>query len=338
MKRLLLFSFVLAVSATALMAEGEEAVQENPRIAEIRSLYEEAEFEKVVSAGGALLEEGNLSHQDSVALVTLLAKSAAQENDLALSEMYLLKLIKLDPNTDFNPRTIPARFADVCHKVLKETGYVPGHKEKLLTSAVIEFANGSFEDAEKMSNVGIGIAAMLTYELEESGAVHCPSRENINYLLKELDISQSELADQDQKLDIGKVISVRNYVMGTFYNMPDDKFRIDARVIETETTLSKKHFSVEGDADEIGDLTMELAGQLLAYMNVEADKIKQASAKVPDINLAALVKFSEAVAYEEMGDLDAAREAYAQAYGIAPNFVLALEAEQGVKMDLAAKL
>jgi hypothetical protein len=126
--------------------------------------------------------------------------------------------------------------------------------------------------------------------------------------------------------------------MGTFYKLDGNKFRIDARIIETETTLSKKHFSVEGKSDKIGELANDIAGQILAYMNIEAEKIEEASAQIPDVNLAALVKYSEAVAYEESGDAKAAALAYAEAVELSPEFVLAEESQEGVRLDLVAKL
>jgi len=255
MKKLFALIITVALFASPLLA-GENS---NPELKKIKKLYIEAEFEQVVIDATSLLEQSNLSRADSIEAIRLLSVSLAQENNLELSEKYLLVLIKLNPDTDFNSRKISKRFEKVWHKVLRETNYVPGHKQKLLTVAVIEFANGSFVDADKVSNVGIGMAAMISYALEESGDIHTPSRENINSYLDELRLSQTDFVDADQKLDIGRIIGVRNYISGTFYNMPKKQFRIDARIIETETTMSKKHFSVTGKSNKLGELTAELA-------------------------------------------------------------------------------
>ncbi|MFH2055999.1 MAG: CsgG/HfaB family protein [bacterium] len=334
MRRSILLGVALLFVVAPLVAETELS----PDVVKLAGLYNQGEFAEVVLQGVPLLDRPGLTHADSLKVVEILARSAAQDNKPDVAEKYLHVLITLDPNTDFNPRRMSTQFANVWYKVVQETGYVPGQKQKLVTVAVLEFSNGSFVDAEEFSKVGIGVASMLNYQLEESGALYCPSRENINYLLKELELSQSELVDQDQKVDIGKVIGVRNYIMGTFYNMPDGKFRIDARIVETETTLSKEHFSVEGKKDKIGELADQLAAEILAYLNVEAEKIKEASAKIPDVNLAALTKYSQAVAYEETGDTEAAAKAYAEALELSPHFSLADESQEGVKLDLAAKL
>ena len=334
MKKLLLIGILLLLLAATVAADTEE----NPGLAKLTELYIDGEFQQVVIQGVELLAQPGLAFADSATVVDMLAVSAAQEDKPEMSEKYLMALIKLDPNTDFNSRRMSSRFASVWHSVIKKTGYVPGQKEKLVTVAVLEFANGSFVDADKVSNVGIGVASMINYQLEETGALHCPSRENINYLLQELELAQTDLVDQDQKVDLGKVIGVKNYIMGTFYKLDGNKFRIDARIIETETTLSKKHFSVEGKASKIGEMANDLAGQILAYMNIEAEKIKEASAQIPEVNLAALVKYSEAVAYEESGDAKAAALAYAEAVELSPEFVLAEESQEGVRLDLVAQL
>lgn len=330
MKSILLLTVAIILIASPLLAQDEG-------MAKIKELFRTGEFDKVVIAATEHLNQPNLSHEDSVETVKLLSMSAAQENDLELSEKFLLVLIKLDPNTDFNTRKIPSRFANVWYKVLKETGYVPGQKAQLLTVAVLEFTNGSFVDADEVSNVGKGVQSMVSYALEGSGAVRTPSRDNIKYLLDELKLSQSDLVDPEQKLEVGKVIGVRNYVAGTFYKMPKGEFRIDARIINTETTEAIEHFSVTGKDNKMGELTTELTGEILAYFDVAAEQIKEASAKIPDVNLAALVKYSQALAYEDLGQYEDAEKAFAEALDISPTFSLATESQEGVALDLVAQ-
>jgi tetratricopeptide (TPR) repeat protein len=333
MKNLFLIIVAILMMAVPLLAQESE----NPQLAQIRELFRNGEFQQVVIKATAYLAEPQLTKVDSVETIRLLSMSAAQENDLDMAEKYLLVLIKLDPNTNFNPRKMSSRFSKVWNKVLRETKYVPGNQQKLLTVAVLEFTNGSFVDPDEVKNVGIGLQSMLSYSLEESGAVRTPSRDNIKYLLDELKLSQSDLVDPNQKLEIGKVLGVRNFVAGTYYNLPKGEFRIDARIINTETTESIEHFSVTGKANKIGELASQLTGEILNYFNVEADKIKAMGAKIPEVNLAALVKYSQAMAYEDMGKYEDAKSAYAEALELSPNFSLASESQEGVALDLVAQ-
>jgi hypothetical protein len=309
--------------------------QENAagEIKNISELYRKGQFSDAVIKATELLAKPALSKSDSILTIRWLSKAAAQNNQADLSQQYLATLVQMDPNTDFDGDKEPARFANAWFKFVGETKFVPGQRQNKLSVAVVEFDNGSFQDADKVKNVGIGIAAMLRYDLESSGAVYSPSREHFNYLLDELKLSQTELADKDQKLQVGKVIGAQNFIFGTFFNMTGNRFRIDARVIETETTLPKKQFTVEGKASDVGKLTVELTKQILAYFSVEAAAIKKAGANIPNVDLAALNAYSRGVAYEEKGQMDLANKAYAEAVKISPSFVLAKDRQQRVELE-----
>jgi hypothetical protein len=322
----LLAGFLLALP---LLAQDNSAGE----IKNISELYRKGQFSDAVIKATGLLAKPSLSKSDSMLTIRWLSKAAAQNNQADLSQQYLATLVKMDPNTDFDGDKEPARFAKVWFKFIGDTKFVPGQRQNKLSVAVVEFDNGSFQDAEKVKNVGIGIAAMLRYDLESSGAVYSPSREHFNYLQDELKLSQTELVDKDQKLQVGKVIGAQNFIFGTFFNMPGNKFRIDARVIETETTLPKKQFTIEGKASDIGKLTVDLTKQILAYFSVEADAIKKAGANIPNVNLAALNEYSRGVAYEEKGQMDLAKKSYAAAIKISPSFALATDRQQRVELE-----
>jgi hypothetical protein len=328
--RTIFITFLTGLLLTLPLLAQENAAGELKNISE---LYRKGQFSDAVIKATGLLAKPALSKSDSILTIRWLSKAAAQNNQADLSQQYLATLIKMDPNTDFDGDKEPARFAKVWFKFVGETKFVPGQRQNKLSVAVVEFDNGSFEDAEKVKNVGIGIAAMLRYDLESSGAVYSPSREHFNYLLDELKLSQTELVDKDQKLQVGKVIGAQNFVFGTFFNLPGNKFRIDARVIETETTLPKKQFTVEGKASDLGKLTVDLTKQILAYFSVEADAIKKAGANIPNVNLAALNEYSRGVAYEEKGQMDLAKKSYAEAIRLSPSFALATDRQQRVELE-----
>lgn len=319
----------VVILSVTLLAQGNVAGD----VKAIGELYRKGQFNDAVLKASEVLAKPGLTTNDSIQVVRWLSRAAAQNNQADYAQQYLATLVKMDPNTDFDGDKEPARFAKVWFKFIGDTKYVPGARQSKLGVAVVEFDNGSFEEPDKVKNAGIGIAAMIRYDLESSGAVYSPSREHFSYLVDELKLSQTEMVDQDQKLQVGKVIGANNFIFGTFFNMPNNKFRIDARVIETETTLPKKQFSVEGKSGDIGKLTVELTKQILAYFNVAAEAIKKAGANVPNVNLAALLEYSKGVAYEEKGQMDLAKKAYAEAIRISPNFALASDRQQRVELE-----
>ncbi len=329
MRAIIISLLACLLLTTSLLAQGNSADE----IKNIGELYRQGKFSDAVIKATAVLAKPGLTQSDSLQTIRWLARAAAQNNQADLSQQYLAILVKMDPNTDFDGDKEPARFAKVWFKFIGDTKYTPGERQSKLGVAVVEFDNGSFEDADKVKNAGIGIAAMIRYDLESSGAVYSPSREHFNYLLDELKLSQTDMVDKDQKVQVGKVIGAKNFIFGTFFNMPGNKFRIDARIIETETTLPKQQFSVEGKAGDIGKLTVELTKKILAYFNVQADAIKKAGANIPNVNLAALIEYSKGVAYEDKGQMDLAKKAYSEAIKISPSFALASDRQQRVELE-----
>lgn len=330
MKNILLSTLIMLCVTSMLMAQGNAAKD----LDNIKELYRTAKHAEVVMKATALLAKPGLTKNDSIQTVYWLCKSAAQNKQPDIALQYLATLVKLDPNTDFDGDKEPALFGKVWFKFAGETKYVPGQRQSKLSIAVVEFDNGSFEDADKVKSAGIGISAMLRYDLESSGVVYSPSREHFNYLLDELKLSQSEMVDKDQKLEVGKVIGVKKFVFGTFFNMPKGKFRIDARIINTETTLPDTAFKVEGKSDDIGKVAAELTKQILTYLKVKTEAIKKAGANVPDVNLAALLKYSQGVAFQEKGQLEQAKVAFAEAVKLSPSFPLFSDRQQRVEVEL----
>lgn len=317
--------FVPLVTASAGVKEDLEKVSQ---------LYRTGQFADAVLKATDLIGQPGLTQADSIATLTWLSKAAAVNNQEPVAVSYLGALVKMDPNTSFNEDAEHKKFARTWIKFCQDTGFKPGMREKMITAFAADFSNGSIVDADKYASAGIGVAAMINSTLTQSGVVYVPSREKINYIVDELKLSQSDLADQGNRLQVGKVIGVQNFVFGTFMKMEDGKVRLMARVIDTETSLPKKSFSLEGKEGKIGQLIGMMSDSILTFFNVQSDAIKKAGAKVPDISLAAILAQSRGIAFEEKGDLASASKSYAEALQIAPNFVLASERKQRVELEI----
>ncbi|MGB5105526.1 MAG: tetratricopeptide repeat protein [Candidatus Zixiibacteriota bacterium] len=300
----------------------------------VGQLYRTGEFADAVLKATDLVSQPGLTTQDSITALTWLSKAAAVNNQEPVAISYLGALVKMDPNTSFNEDAEHKKFARTWIKFCQDTNYKPGSAAKMVTVYAADFANGSIVDADKYASAGIGVAAMMNSTLTQSGVVYVPSREKINYIVDELKMSQSDLADQNSRLQVGKVVGVQNFVFGTFMKMEDNKVRIMARIIDTETSLPKKVVSLEGKEGKIGQLIGQVTDSILTYFNVQSDAIKKAGANIPDVSLAAILAQSRGIAFEEKGDLESANKYYAEALQIAPNFVLASERKQRVELEI----
>ncbi len=332
MKRIngILIALLLVIPFTLVWADS------GSQIDELGTLYRRGQFADVVMKASDMLDKQGLSAADSAGVLRWLSRACAQNKQPDQAQSYFAALVKLDPNTNFDTGDEPALVSKAWAKFVNDTGFKPGQFKKMLTVAVVEFDNGSIVDADKYKTAGLGISELVRYNLISSGLVYVPSRSHFNYLKQEIENSQKGMTDENYKIQTGKVIGASNFIFGTFMKMQKDKVRIMARVIDTETTLPKKTFSVEGKDSKIGDLSMELADSIMAYFKVEAKAIDEAKAKVPNVNLAALLAYSQGFAQEEEGNYNKAEQFYAQALDISPDFVLASDRQQRVELEMKA--
>ncbi len=299
----------------------------------IEDLYFDAQFDQVVLKAGELLANPALTTADSVKIVKLLAKAAAQAKQPDMAQKYLAILVKMDPTVEINPDAEPQLVARTWIKFVNDTGFKTGQSQRPVTVYAADFNNGSIVNADKYKSAGIGVASLINSQLTQSGVVNVPSRENFNMIFDELKMSQTDLGDQKSRLQVGKLVGVQNFIFGTFMKMEGNKVRVIARIIDTETSLPKKVVDVEGKEGKIGQMIAQVSDSIMAYFNVLADA-KKASLKVPDVSLAATLFYSQGLAYKESGNLEEANKYFAQALEASPNFVLASEQKQRVELEI----
>ena len=176
---------------------------------------------------------------------------------------------------------------------------------------------------------------MLTTELQNIQAFKLVERQRLNDVLNELKLQQSGAVDPGTASKIGKIIGARAMLLGSFVNMYG-KLRIDVRIVEVETGLTKKADEVTGDLDDLFDLIQQLTQKLPKKFDIEltdADReaiySKRAQEKIDQTLL-----FSKGVDYEDIGrqylkanNKDAAVAAYKNAISMysdalkaAPNY------------------
>ena len=204
-----------------------------------------------------------------------------------------------------------------------------------ITLGILNFDNNSITDNEKLEPLSKGMAAMLTTELQNIQAFKLVERQRLNDVLNELKLQQSGAVDPGTASKIGKIIGARAMLLGSFVNMYG-KLRIDVRIVEVETGLTKKADEVTGDLDDLFDLIQQLTQKLPKKFDIEltdADReaiySKRAQEKIDQTLL-----FSKGVDYEDIGrqylkanNKDAAVAAYKNAISMysdalkaAPNY------------------
>jgi len=180
--------------------------------------------------------------------------------------------------------------------------------------AVFPFANGGSvgPDREDLSDLSVGFQQMLMTELSQNTALRVIERGMLRQLIEEQDLGGSGRVDPNTAARIGKIVGAKFALLGGFV----DSFgtmRLDARIVDVETSEIVKAEAVRGKREDLYDLLVDLSGRVTSGVNLpplpaEVRKARQAR-KIPD---AAAVLYSRALVYEDGGRMDRARELYAE--------------------------
>src|SRR6266705_1333425 len=196
--------------------------------------------------------------------------------------------------------------------------------------AVLPFDNsGSYgQDKENFDALQKGIAGMLISELSANPAARVVEREEIQKLLEEQNLGASGRVDPQTAAKVGKLVGARYVVLGTFIDFYGD-FRVDARLVNVETSEIVKVEKDQAQRDHMFQIIQNVAGRLMKDANLP-QLPKQASDQrmSRQIPTEALTYYSRALLYQDRGQKDKAVEMYQKALAVFPDYA---EAQQGLQ-------
>jgi TolB-like protein len=196
--------------------------------------------------------------------------------------------------------------------------------------AVLPFANGGSygqakEDFEALER---GIAGMMISELAANPAARVVEREEIQRLLDEQNLGAQGRVDPGTASKIGKLVGARYMVMGTFVDFYGD-FRVDVRLVNTETGEIVKTESGKMQRDHLFDIIRTVAAQLMKDANLPALPRQTGDARMSrQVPTEALTYYSRALLYQDRGQKDKAVEMFNKALAIFPDYA---EAQDGLQ-------
>jgi TolB-like protein len=183
-----------------------------------------------------------------------------------------------------------------------------------------------------------GFARMLISDLATTNAFTLVERERLEEVLAELKLGQSTRIDAKSAARIGKLLGARYQVMGGYFDL-GGVLRVDARVVEVETSKVLKSMGAHRRGDEFLLLEQKLAADLGAALlsvttsggaaprGVTKPKASSAPPKTLDVKVAA--RYGRALDAKDRGDVKKARKELGEVLKEQPDFTLALK-------DLAA--
>src|SRR5258708_5000913 len=181
--------------------------------------------------------------------------------------------------------------------------------------AVLPFDNsGSYgQDKENFDALRKGIAGMLIAELAANPAARVVEREEIEKLLAEQSLGASGKVTPETAAKIGKLVGARYVIAGTFIDFYGD-FRLDARLVNVETSEIVKVESERMQRDHLFDIIRTVAARLMKDTNLpplprqssEQRMNRHGPTQAPTF-------YSKAPLYQERGPQDQDAEVYQQA-------------------------
>lgn len=199
--------------------------------------------------------------------------------------------------------------------------------------AVLPFSNGGSygQGKEDFDALERGIAGMMISELSANPAARVVERQEIQRLLDEQNLGAQNRVDPQTAAKIGKLVGARYTVLGTFIDFYGD-FRVDVRLVNTETGEIIKTESERMQRDHLFEIVRNVAGRLMKDANLPALPRQTQDARMGrQVPTEALTYYSRALLYQDRGQKDKAVEMFNRALAIFPDYAEAQEGLQRVQ-------
>jgi TolB-like protein len=325
MKRTILCLTILSFACVALA--------QNVELQEAKKYFNEGEIQKSIDILQRLVTTRSLSQQDYIDANEHLAVAyVATNQDDAAAGVFTEVLQK---NADYRPSDNwwpHQRLMASYYKTVKE---IKGSLEVeagpgIQTIAFMDFENNSIDDAEKYTNLGNALSKILITDFGVVSSLRIVERERLKFLIDELKLTDEKVGGQNiidpsMAPRVGKFLGAHSFVFGSFIRL-GKKFRMDVRLVKTETGEIFKTASVEGEPDDVFDLakklTLEIAKNLgAAIEKTERDKLEKAGKE--NVPIEAIALFGDAMSMANQEEYKAALAKLEEAIKIAPEFLKA---------------
>lgn len=190
-----------------------------------------------------------------------------------------------------------------------------------VTVAVLNFENHSIFDKDTYASLSSGLAEMMSTPLSQVQSIQLVERRNLQKVIDEIKLSQAGVLSDDKAQQVGKLSGAQYLVFGSFMVVPEEKIRIDMRIVNAETGLTEKAEEVTGKTKSILNLVNTLGKKMVDNLSLSLTGIEDSAfAKKQDLNFKAVLAFSNGVQAEDQGDLATAKKQYQKALEIEPKF------------------
>ncbi|HET9385518.1 MAG TPA: CsgG/HfaB family protein [Gemmatimonadales bacterium] len=200
--------------------------------------------------------------------------------------------------------------------------------------AVFPFANGGSygQGKEDFDALERGIAGMMISELAQNPAARVVEREQVQRLIDEQNLGAQGRVDPQTAAKVGKLVGARYVILGNFIDFYGD-FRVDIRLVNTETSEIVKTESDRQQREHLFDIIRNVSTRLMKDVNLpalqrNASNEQRMSRQIPTD---ALTFYSRALLYQDRGQKDKAIDMFNRAISAFPDYAEAKDGLQRVQ-------
>ncbi|MCI0695888.1 CsgG/HfaB family protein [candidate division KSB1 bacterium] len=192
------------------------------------------------------------------------------------------------------------------------------------TLGILDFANNSLADRQRLEPLRKGLAQMFSSELGQLQGLNLVERADLLRVIEEMKLAQAGFIDEKTAQQVGKLVGAQHLLLGSFVYLPNGKIRLDARIVEVETGRILKAGEATGKENQLFDLVKALNKKLVKELALQLSASEIAKLdNLRNVKFSAVMLYSQAVAYEDRGDPTNARKKYRDAIAEDSNFIQA---------------
>ncbi|MFN8578120.1 MAG: CsgG/HfaB family protein [Candidatus Sericytochromatia bacterium] len=185
-------------------------------------------------------------------------------------------------------------------------------KNNLPRLAVLYFDNNS--DDKKLDLLSKGLSQMIITDLKKVKNINIIEREQLNKVLSELNIQNSDKFDNETTQKIGKLLGVQYLLFGSFFEL-FNTFRIDAKIVKVETGEIINSEGLNGNKESFSKMQKELVVKIVENLNLEEPTINKQQIPWQDV-----LEYSEALELYDKGHKTEAKNKFKDILKNNPSF------------------
>jgi len=291
--------------------------------------------DQFANAVDALKQATLLDPDDGVSILYLGLSQEILGNDTEAIEVYRTYL-SYQSDADLSPR-IRQRVRYLSDRKLQaEVRAIIENEDQIEAASIPENTIGVLGfDATTVdpqySALGRGLSEMLTTDLAKVQSLKVVERLRLNEIRKELEFSESDIADKEHAPRLGKLIGAATVVSGEIKQPEPSELEAEAGLINTSKGIAMYPEGVGGKLEQFFAMEKSLLYNILdemGYTPTEDEKLRLDS--LPTSSFLAFLSYSRGMIYGDQGMYRLAEAEYNAALAEDPQFQAAASAKENV--------